>query len=227
MTTAVETLKESFGTIGKKYGYDNVGAEFVAYRAFKVKWTRSFRWAEFQVLDYLMDAPGEVIDGLAETLFSKITGKESKPYTPEMTDWITSDEFTRNKQPIYVRRSRNITRSSAGKFKDLDDSLNRLKALGIVEEKSNPYMTWSREELAHTVGYCSTLMDTIVISSIFDSDSIPDYVLDFALYHEYLITREGWVNFGKGEDFDICAEEKKFPQWKEAENWIRKLCLHL
>ena len=40
MTTAVETLKESFGTIGKKYGYDKVGAEFVAYRDFKVKWTR-------------------------------------------------------------------------------------------------------------------------------------------------------------------------------------------
>ncbi len=227
MTTAVETLKESFGTIGKKYGYDKVGAEFVAYRDFKVKWTRSFRWAEFQVSDYLMDAPGEVIDGLAETLFSRIAGKESKPYTPEMTDWITSEEFTRNKQPIYVRRSRNITRSSAGKFRDLDDSMERLKALGLVDEGCNPYLTWSREELAHTVGYCSTLMDTIVISSIFDTDSVPEYVLDFALYHAYLITREGWVNFGKGDDFDICAEEKKFPQWKEAENWIRKLCLHL
>ena len=227
MTTAVETLKESFGTIGKKYGYDKVGAEFVAYRDFKVKWTRSYRWAEFQVSDYLMDAPGEVIDGLAETLFSKIAGKESKPYTPEMTDWITSDQFTRNKQPIYVRRSRNITRSSVGKFKDLNESLDRLKALGIVDENCSPYLTWSREELAHTVGYCSTLMDTIVISSIFDTNSIPDYALDFALYHEYLITREGWVNFGKGEEFDVCAEEKKFPQWKEAENWIRKLCLHL
>ena len=227
MTTAVETLKESFGTIGKKYGYDKVGAEFVAYRDFKVRWTRSYKWADFQVSDYLMDAPDKVIDGLAETLFSRIAGSESKPYTSEMTDWITSDEFTRNKQPIYVRRSRNITRSSVGRSKDLKDSLERLKALGIVDEGSNPYLTWSREELAHTVGYSSTLMDTIVISSIFDSDTIPDHVLDFVLYHEYLITREGWVNFGKGEDFDICEEEKKFPQWKEAENWIRKLCLHL
>ena len=227
MTTTAETLKESFGTIGKKYGFDKVGAEFVPYRDFKVKWTRSYKWADFQVSDYLMDAPSVVLDGLAETLFSRISGTESRPYTPEMNDWITSSEFKQEKQPIYVRRSRNITRSSVGKFKNLDESLNRLKALGIVDENCNPYLTWSREELAHTVGYCSTLMDTIVISSIFDTNTIPDCVLDFALYHEYLITREGWVNFGKGEDFDICAEEKKFPQWKEAENWIRKLCLHL
>ena len=226
MTTAVETLKESFGTIGKKYGYDKVGAEFVAYRDFKVKWTRSYRWAEFQVSDYLMDAPEGVLDGLAETLFSRIAGKESKPYTPEMTDWITSNDFTRSKQPIYVRRSRNITRSSNGKFRNLDESLNRLKELGIVDENCNPYLTWSRDELTHTVGYCSTLMDTIVISSAFDTDCIPDCVVDYALYHEHLITRDGWANFGKEEPFDFRAEEKKYPKWKEAENWIGKMCLH-
>ena len=227
MTTAAETLKESFGTIGRKYGYDNVGAEFVAYRDFKVKWTRSYKWAEFQVSDYLMDAPGVVIDGLAETLFSRISGTDANSYTPEMTDWITSDGFRESKQPIYVRRSRNITRSSAGKFKDLKESLDRLKGMGLVDQGAEPYLTWTKEDLSSTVGYCSTLMDTIVISSIFDSDTIPDCVLDFALYHEYLITRNGWANFGKADEFDICAEEKKFPKWKEAENWMRRLCLHL
>ena len=226
-TTAEETMNESFRTIGKKYGYDKVDAEFVAYRDFKVRWTRSYKWADFQVSDYLMDAPSVVYDGLAEALFSKITGMEPRPYSPEMTGWITSEEFMRNNQPIYVRRSRNITKSPAGGYKDLTKSLGRLKKMGLIDQCARPYLTWTKDELTHTVGYCSTLLDTIVISSIFDSDTIPDLVLDYALYHEYLITKDGWANFGKGEYIEICDEEKKYPQWKEAENWIKRLGLHL
>ena len=225
--TAEESLKQSFGTTGKKFGYDKVGAEFVAYRDFKVRWTRSYRWADFQVSDYLMDAPTEVIDGLADTLFSKITGAESKPYTPEMTEWITSADFKKNKQPVYVRRCRNITRSPVGKYKDLGASLDRLKSMGLVDECARPYLTWTKTELDRNVGYCSTLMDTIVMSSVFDTDCIPDFVLDYALYHECLIIRDGWANFGKGEDFDIFDEEKKFPEWKKSEDWIKRLCLRI
>ena len=193
-TTAEETLRESFGTIGKKYGFDKVGAEFVAYRDFKVKWTRSYKWADFQVSDYLMDAPSVVLDGLAETLFSRISGAEAKPYTPEMNDWITSSEFKSEKQPVYIRRSRNISRSPAGKNKDLTESLNRLKRMGLVKKDVNPYLTWTRAELQTTCGYCSTLMDTIVISSAFDTKTLPDMVLDYVLYHECLIIRNGWAN---------------------------------
>ena len=225
--TADEKLKDIFLRVGKKYGYDRIGAEFVAYRDFKVKWTRSYKWADFQVSDYMMDAPDAAIEGLADTLFSRITGAEDKSYTPEMIEWITSEEFTRNKQPIYIRRSRNILRNEMGNARSLQESLDRLKELGLVDKDAHPYLTWTKEELSGTVGYCSTLMDTIVMSSAFDSSMIPESVLDFALYHELLIIKDGWVHFGKGEEFDIYEEEKKFPQWKEAESMIHRMCLHL
>ena len=226
-TTAEETLRESFGTIGKKYGFDKVGAEFVAYRDFKVKWTRSYKWADFQVSDYLMDAPSVVLDGLAETLFSRIAGMEAKPYTPEMNEWITADEFKKEKQPIYIRRSRNISKSPAGKNKDLTESMKRLKKMGLVGKDFDPYLTWTKAELQTTCGYCSTLMDTIVISSAFDLKTLPDMVLDYVLYHECLIIRDGWANFGMADDFNITDEERRFPDWEEAESWIRRMGLHL
>ncbi|MFA6803718.1 MAG: hypothetical protein WCR24_04400, partial [Candidatus Methanomethylophilaceae archaeon] len=69
-SSADTTLKESFRLVGKQYGYDNVDAEFVAFKEFKVKWQRSCGWADFQVSDYLVDAPREVIEGLARTLMS-------------------------------------------------------------------------------------------------------------------------------------------------------------
>ncbi len=74
---------------GEDYGYNNIAAEFAAYKDFKVRWTRSYRWANFQVSDYLSDAPRAVIDGLADTLFSKIAGGDEKPYSNAMRDWVT------------------------------------------------------------------------------------------------------------------------------------------
>jgi len=222
-----ENLGKIFEKVGKKYGYDSVKAEFVAYRDFKVKWTRSYKWAEFQVSDYLTDAPDIVIEGLAKTLFERILQISVGPYPQEMTDYITSPEFKKNKQPIYIRRTRGVTKSPVGENKDLTDSLQRLKDMGLVDKDVNPYLTWTKNELTSTVGYCSTLMDTVVMSSVFDDSTIPDSVLDFALYHELLNIREGWAGFGKGEEIDIVEEEEKFPDYKVADTWIRRLGLHL
>lgn len=220
-----EILKGAFSTVGKRYGYDRIGAEYVAYRDFKVKWTRSYKWADFQVSDYLADAPECVLEDLAETLFSRITGGEDRAYGPELTGFITSAKFREDKQPIYVRRSRNITRSPDGEHKSLADSLQRLKDMGLVSENAEPYLTWTKDELTSLVGFCSTLMDVIVISSALDTDAVEDYVLDYALYHQCLVIRDGWVNFNKGVPFDFRAEEKKFPKWKEAEEFISRMCL--
>ena len=98
--------------------------------------------------------------------------------------------------------------------------------MGLVKKDVNPYLTWTRAELQTTCGYCSTLMDTVVISSAFDTRTLPDMVLDYVLYHECLIIRNGWANFGMEDEFDICEEEKKFPDWEEAEGWIRRMGLH-
>ena len=118
---AEEILRTKFRDIGKEYGFDKVDAEFVAFKEFKVRWQRSYKWADFKVSDYLADAPPEVIDGLCNSLFSKIMGEE-EGYSQEMCDWITAPEFSENKQPLYLKRSRNLTRSSKGEFRDLDEA---------------------------------------------------------------------------------------------------------
>ena len=46
-----------------------MSAEYSAFREFKVKWRRSCGWAEFEVSDYMNDAPLSVLSGVAETIF--------------------------------------------------------------------------------------------------------------------------------------------------------------
>jgi len=226
MTATNDILKESFGTVGKKYGYDNVEAEFAAWRDFKVKWQRTYRWADFKVSDYLSDAPAEVLSALAETLFRKISGQEAT-YSEEMKEYVTAPSFVKEKQPMYLRRTKKITRDHIGAFKDLHESFSRLEKMGLVSRDKDIFFTWTKENLFRNVGYCSSLMKVMVISSTFDDDIIPDFVLDFVVYHEYLVMTEGKKNFGREHDYDLDQLERKFPEREEALKWISKMNLYI
>ena len=226
-SSADTTLKESFRLVGKQYGYDNVDAEFVAFKEFKVKWQRSCGWADFQVSDYLVDAPREVIEGLARTLMSKIAGSEQIPYSDDMCQWVKSNEFVKLKQPIYVRRSRDLAKTHEGRVRDLDEAFQRLKVLGLVEDDIRMFMTWTKEPNMKKAGRFSVLMRVLVISSVLDTEEIPEFVLDYVLYHEYMQMMQGLRFFGRECDCDPVESESLYPRSKEAEDWLERMCLYL
>lgn len=221
-----EILKTKFKEIGKEYGFDKVEAEFVAFKEFKVRWQRSYKWADFKVSDYLADAPPEVIEGLCNSLFSKITG-EDEGYSKEMCDWITAPEFSEFKQPVYLKRSRNLTRTAKGEMRDLSDSYDRLIEMGLVEKDPTIHMTWTKESNVRKIGHCSVLMKVISISSVLDTDMIPEFVLDFCLYHELCHLMIGFDPTAKIHGEEFSKLEAKFPQREEAEEWLKRLCMYL
>ena len=221
-----EVLKTKFKEIGKEYGFEKVEAEFVPFKEFKVRWQRSYKWADFKVSDYLSDAPPEVIAGLCRSLFSKITG-EDEGYSEDMCKWITAPEFSEYKQPLYLKRSRNISRSAEGENKNLDDAYDRLIEMGLVERDPAIHLTWTKESNVRKIGHCSVLMKVVSISSVLDTDMIPDFVLDYSLYHELCHIMIGFDPSAKrhGEEFQTL--EAKYPKKDEAEEWLKRLCLYL
>lgn len=65
-------LTAMFAEAGKRNGYEDVTTEFAAFRDFKVKWTRSYGWANFEVSDYLSDAPEEVLASIGDSEYDQI-----------------------------------------------------------------------------------------------------------------------------------------------------------
>ncbi|MGI6471506.1 MAG: hypothetical protein ACOX1N_00270 [Candidatus Methanomethylophilaceae archaeon] len=220
-------LQEIFRNIGKKYKYDAVAAEFTAYKDFKVRWQRSYKWADFKVSDYLSDAPGRVIEGLAETLFTRICIRDETSFSEEMCDWVTAPEFARTKQPIYLRRSRNITRSPEGEHRNLTDSYNRLIDAGLVEKDPDMFLSWTREPSIRKVGHCSVLMKVVSLSSALDNPEIPDFVTDYVMYHELCHTIMGFNPTTERNQKEFAELEALYPRQNEAEAWLRKLCMCL
>lgn len=179
-----DVLTEAFVEAAAKYGYEDVTAEFVAFKDFKVKWSRSYRWARFFVSDYLMDAPRDVLVSVADTLFTKISGDMSTGYSEEVVEWLTSDSFVKSKQPVFVRRMRGLSLSTAGEQWDLSDSYERLVEKGMVERDPLIFIGWNYRSRRGCVGNSSVLMKTIAMSVSLDTTKISRDALDYALYSQ-------------------------------------------
>jgi len=222
-----ETLSNVFQSVGKGYGYDSVSAEFQSFREFKLKWRRSCGWIEFETSDYLKDAPPEVMKGLAEMIFSRLSGTRMDEYPKVMHDWITSDEFVRNNQPEFLRRSKNLTGKAAGAHIDLNESYKRLVDMGLVEYDKDIVISWTKRPNVKSIGHASVLMKVITISSALDSSNIPSFVSDFVLFHELLHLKKGFDPFGERHGSDFRAMESLHPKASEADEWLKRLRLVL
>lgn len=223
----MEKANDAFQKVGAEYGYDTVSVEFVAFKEFKVQWSRSYKYAHFRLSDYLKDAPSEIFESLAYTIYAKIAGKEEVPYSKTMRTWALSPEFSESKRPVYISRSRNFVTETEGKERDLNDSFDRLKEMGLIEDASNIRMVWVKDSRSGKAASCSVLMRLIAISDALDDADIPDFVIDFAIYSQYLRIVKGAEVFGITGEVYTREEERKFEKYREAERMLDKLSLYL
>ena len=163
--------------VGEKYGYDKVGVELCNYADFKVRWTRSYKWIDFQISDYLVGAPDKVVKDLFDVLYGKIAGLD-REYSTEMKDWITRDAFSKKGRKTYLSRHK----AQAEQYKDFK---------GVSIHVSNRDMG--------SMAYASTLFKTIVLNKDVVANAPAD-VIDNLIKHEYNVLQEGNASFGLDSD---------------------------
>ena len=197
-----EMLNRALQNAGRRNGFEDVQAEFAAFRDFKLKWTRSYKWISFEVSDYLRNAPEHVMESLAETIFAKIRGEDGIPYSDEVCDYLNSKEFLEENQRMYLKRYMGISDSPCGESVDLLDCYRRLAEKGLVEHDPRLVIRWScSEDRSRKVGRSSVLMRTIVMNPALDSENISEEALDYALYSQIC-----HVNLGFGPSRNGDAE---------------------
>ena len=189
-------LTKAMATAGARNGYEDVTAEFSAFRDFKLKWTRSYKWINFEVSDYLRNAPQNVIESLAETVFAKIGGQDKTGYSEEVCEYLSSERFLRDNQDLFLKRFRGISQTPRGENVDLAEAYMRLVDRGLVERNPNLVIRWGASNKSDSrVGHSSVLMKTIIVNPKLDSEDTSEIALDYALYTQ--ICR---VNLGFGND---------------------------
>ena len=223
-----EMLNRAMRNAGMRNGFDEIQAEFSAFRDFKLKWTRSYKWISFEVSDYLRNAPENVIQSLAETVFARIRGEDRTAYSEEVCDYLNSSEFLEENQGLFLKRFRGISESARGESVDLLDCYRRLAERGLVEYDPDLVIRWNNiEDRSRKVGRSSVLMRTIVMNPALDSEDVSEDALDYALYTQICRVNLGFGPNREGESERYEEMLAKFPERMQAEMEIRRSGLNL
>ncbi|MBE6523554.1 MAG: hypothetical protein E7Z65_01585 [Thermoplasmata archaeon] len=219
MTTDTE-LNEIFERVSKHFNYRTATAAFEPYRDLKIRWVRTYEQISFYVSDYLKEAPAEVVESIAETLLNKIRGEDSG-YTGQTIEWLTSPDFYEKVQPKYLKRDKR-TGNAEGEVKDLMESLDRLKGMGLVDRVPEGLkILWSNPGKDREAARSSLLMRVIVINRILDSEEVPDAALDLCILKQMINVTS---DFGKVPMIDTEEMDRRilaFPNSEEILEWFK------
>ena len=216
-------INQPFTTVGHRYGFDRVDAEFHPFKEFKTTWQRCGTSAEFKVTDYLATASPEILEEFAHCLFMRIQQRKGEVYTAPIRNWLQSSAFIERNQPIYLRRSRNLLCTPRGAHYDLRELLESLRDQGLVKDGHSAFISWTDRPNRFRMGYCSILMKVVAISSILDSLEIPEFVAEYVLYHEMLHLEKGMDSMRSQHNAEFRRMERKHPRSREAEEWLRRI----
>jgi hypothetical protein len=119
-----------------------------------------------------------------------------------------------------------VVEGTRGAFHDLNQSFDRVNARYFGGTMQRPRLTWSRSFTGRKFGHYDGLKDLVMVSSTLDQERVPQFVVDYLMFHELLHKKHGvrWVN-GRGyaHTREFYAEERQFPQYDEADAWLTRL----
>ncbi|HEY0324157.1 MAG TPA: SprT-like domain-containing protein [Pyrinomonadaceae bacterium] len=179
--------------------------------------------------DICSDAPQSVLRAIAFTLVAKLLSKR----VPEVhqriyRDYACSSQVLRASDIARRRRGRKIVSSARGRFYDLEKLFDRLNRLYFGGEIEKPTLTWSQRRTRRILGHHDSVHETIVISKTLDARDVPDWFVEYILYHEMLhIKHPARIIDGRRyyHTNAFRADERRFPRYEEAQLWLERIAL--
>jgi predicted metal-dependent hydrolase len=177
--------------------------------------------------DLLEGAPEPVLRAIAHILLAKMYRRpvEREP-AARYRRYISGHDITRKAHLVRQMRGRKRLDSAQGRTYDLEavfEDLNRRFFHGLL---ARPQMTWSRDRARNHLGHYDPAHNAIVVSRIFDHPRVPQYAVDYIVYHEMLHLKHPVKLRGSRRcvhSAEFQADEKLFPQLEEVKRFLREL----
>lgn len=177
--------------------------------------------------DLLEGAPDTVLRAIAHILLAKLYRKPiDASHNARFKRFASSAAVTR--QTELIRHARGSKRYSGpeGRYYHLEEVFDSLNERFFGSLLGRPELTWSELAAKRSLGHYDAAHNTIVVSRVFDRPSSPRYAIEYLLYHEmlhlkYPVRMKGLRRCVHPPEFK--AEERQFPQLKEALAFIKRL----
>lgn len=176
-------------------------------------------------------ADRDVVFGLAVELLAGLFRKNyDKSLTKAYRDFVTRESASRLHGVLLGAHGRKRQNVVKGEIYDLNEILGKVAAeyYLVFDGVDFPGVSWSAEKSRRRLGYYEEAFNRIVISRVFDDDRVPQFVLEYVVYHELLHLKHR-VLFQRGESLRRTVhpkafkdDERRFAGFEEANRWIRR-----
>jgi SprT-like family len=137
--------------------------------------------------DIFQTAPPEVISAIAFLLVARLLSRKvPKAHELIYRKYAFSPQVLRASDLARQKRGRKVISSAQGKVYDLDRMFARLNRHYFQGELEKPVLTWSKRRARSILGHHDSVHNTITISKTLDSHDVPDFFVEYILYHEML-----------------------------------------
>jgi hypothetical protein len=180
-----------------------------------------------RISDVFKNAPMDVHRALAFILVAKLLSKRTPDVHERIyRDYAYSPQVLRASDIARRRRGRKIITSARGRVYDLEKMFARLNRRYFNGELEKPSLTWSQRRTRRILGHHDAVHDTIVVSKTLDARDVPEWFVEYILYHEMLHIKHP-ARLINGRRYyhtnAFRADEQRFPYFDEAQAWLDRV----
>lgn len=227
MTEIRKYFADAFRHLGGNRGVPTIDIRFYPYAGLRhTIRVRSGR-VYVRLSDICRECPPDVLRALAWILVSRLLGKRVPTIHDRVyREYSLTPEIMRSSDLARRGRGRKMLSSAQGEVYDLDRMFSKLNRKYFDGEINKPTITWSQRRTRNILGHHDHIYDSITISKTLDSAEVPEWFVEYILYHEMLHIKHP-ARLIKGRRYYHTSafrlDERRFPYYEQSQRWLERL----
>jgi hypothetical protein len=182
---------------------------------------------DVKISDVLQDAPGPVVEALANILIQKLYRKRvPAEFQLRWRRWLNRRDVREHLEQAAKTRGRKFISGPQGRLHNLETLFEELNLRFFSGLMARPPLGWSRGASRSLLGHYDPSHHVIILSRRLDSPDVPRLAVEYVLFHEMLHLRYPVIHNGarrRVHTREFRAAEKQFPDLAAAKAALKHL----
>jgi SprT-like family protein len=227
MTEVKKFFADAFHHLGSNRGVPVIDVRFYPYAGLRHTIRVRSGQVYVRLSDICKESPPEVMRALAFVLVARLLGKKV-PAVHDRTyrDYSLTPAVMRSSDIARRGRGRKMISSAHGSVYDLDKMFSKLNRRYFDSSLERPALTWSQRKTRSILGHHDRVYQTITISKSLDSAQVPEWFVEYILYHEMLHIRHAARMINGRRYYHTAAfrlDERRFARYDDAQRWLEQV----
>jgi hypothetical protein len=227
MTEVTKFFVDAFHHLGRNRGVPVIDVRFYPYAGLRHTIRLRSGQVYVRLSDIVKDSPPEVLRSLAFVLVARLLGKKIPPvHDRTYREYSLTPAVMRSSDIARRGRGRKMISSAQGNAYDLDKLFAKLNRRYFDSGLDKPTLTWSQRKTRSILGHHDRVYETITISKSLDSTQVPEWFVEFILYHEMLHIRHAARMINGRRYYHTAAfrqDERRFAKYEDSQRWLEQV----